>query len=151
MTNTMPVVASAQIPSTPQRVFLRYSTALLVNLVVLNLFAEFWDKVFIESFSYSLLTSVLLLILLKLTLAIEHRLARYFKSRQGKRAKIMHYVSAWLVLVVSKFAILAAVEFALGDALHFTGVLEGVVTFIVVVVVMLVAEEAMVRFYRRLG
>ena len=48
-------------------------------------------------------------------------------------------------------AILAVIEAALGSALRFTGVLAGVVTFIVVVVVMLVAEEAMVRFYRRLG
>ena len=46
---------------------------------------------------------------------------------------------------------LGAIEFAFGDNVLFTGPLHGVVSFIVVVVVMLVAEEFAVRIYRRLG
>ncbi len=151
MTDTVPGVATAEAPPTRQQLFLRYFTAILIDLTVLNLFAEFWDKVFIQSFSYSLLAAILLQVLLKLTLALEHRLARFFKARPGAMAKTMHYVTAWLVLVVSKFAILAAVEFAFADTVVFSGLWHGVPTFIVVIVVMLVAEEAIVRFYRRLG
>ena len=107
MTDTahMPVAASAQIPSTRQRAFNRYSTAFLIYLVVLNLFAEFWDKIFIKSFSYSLLASLILLIMLKATLELEKRVARFFSSKQGTMAKVMRYFSAWLILAGSKFVI----------------------------------------------
>mgnify|MGYP001814183316 CR=1 FL=1 len=95
MTDTahMPVAASAQIPSTRQRAFNRYSTAFLIYLVVLNLFAEFWDRLFIQSFSYSLLASLILVVMLKATLVFEKRVARFFNSRQGTMAKVMRYIT----------------------------------------------------------
>ena len=65
-------------------------------------------------------------------------------------ARVMRYVSAWLILFLSKFVILGAVNFAFGDDIVFSGPYHGVVVFIVIIVVMLVAEELMVRFYRRL-
>ena len=46
---------------------------------------------------------------------------------------------------------LGAINFAFGDAVLFSGPLHGVLAFIAVVVVMLVAEELAVRIYRRLG
>ena len=49
----------------------------------------------------------------------------------------------------------SAVEFpephAFGDRVRFDGVYHGIVTLIVVIIVMLIAEEAIVRLYRRLG
>ena len=42
-------------------------------------------------------------------------------------------------------------DVAFGGAMLFSGVLHGVVTFVVVVVVMLVAEKLIVRFYHWLG
>ncbi len=77
----MPVTAEA--PSNRQRLFVRYFTAILIDLVVLNLFAEYSSKVSIDSFTTSLLAAVLLQILLKLTLAIEHRVAAYFETKPG--------------------------------------------------------------------
>jgi hypothetical protein len=55
--------ASAELPSDRQRVFMRYFTAILIDLVVLNLFVEFSGKVFVDSFSISLLAAVLLQVL----------------------------------------------------------------------------------------
>ena len=43
----MPVTANT--PSNKQRLFMRYFTAILIDLVVLNLFVEYSDKVTIES------------------------------------------------------------------------------------------------------
>ena len=40
---------------------------------------------------------------------------------------------------------------AFGDKVQFGGMWHGIVTLIVVVVVMLIAEEFIVRIYRRLG
>ena len=151
MSMTIPGVASAEPLSTRQALFLRYFTAILIDLVVLNLFAEYWDKVYLSSFSFSLVAAVLLQVLLKATLRLEHRVAEYFNQRPGALAKFLRFFVAWLILFGSKFIILWALEFVVGDEIIFSGAFHGVVAFIVVVMVMLAAEEMMVRFYRRLA
>lgn len=143
--------ASADMPSDNQRRFLRYFTATLIDLVVLGLFNQFWDKVYVDTFTTALLAAVLLQILLKLTIAAEHWVARFFNARSGCFMKFMRFFGAWLVLFGSKFVILEAVSLAFGDNVRFTGALHGLVTLIVVVVVMLLAEELVLRFYRKLA
>ena len=138
-------------PSGRQRAFFRYFTAVLVDLVVLNLFVEYWDHVSAESFTVTLLAAVLLQILLKLTIVLEHRLAAYFNAKRGGFAKFMRFFSAWLVLFGSKFVILEVLTFAFGDGLRFSGPFNGIVALIAVVVAMLVAEAAIVLFYRRMN
>jgi hypothetical protein len=143
--------ASALAPSNRQRLFVRYFTAILIDLTVLNLFDEYSENVEIDSFTVSLFAALLLQLLLKLTLAIEHRVADYFNAKQGGFAKFMRFLSAWLILFGSKFVILEAISFAFGDKVSFYGVLHGLITLIVVLVVMLLAEEIVVRFYRSLA
>lgn len=143
--------ASAEAPSNKQRLFVRYFTAILIDLVVLNLFAEYTNKVLIDSFTMSLLAAVLLQILLKLTIALEHRVAAFFKARPGGFMKFMRFFCAWLILFGSKFVILEAISFAFGQSVRFEGAYHGIVTLIVVVIAMLVAEEAIVRLYRKLS
>lgn len=128
--------------SRKQKLFIRYFTAILVDLTVLNLFDEYWDYVVIESFTISLLAALLLQILLQITIKIEHRIAAYFKSKPGTLAKVLRVVSAWAVLFGSKFAILEAINIAFGDQVLFGGPYHGIVAFIVVIVVMLAAELA---------
>jgi len=138
-------------PSNRQRAFLRYFTAVLVDLVVLNLFVEHWEYVSADSFTTTLLAAVVLQVLLKLTIVLEHRLAAYFNAKQGGFAKFMRFFSAWLVLFGSKFVILEALVFAFGDSLSFGGPLHGIVALIVVIIAMLAAEAAIVMLYRRLA
>lgn len=137
-------------PTPRQRAFFRYMTATLVDLVVLGLFAEYWEYVRVDSFTIMLLAAALLQLLLKLTIALEHRVAAYFKARPGGFAKFMRYFTAWLILFGSKFVILEAVVLAFGGRLSFGGPFHGVVALIVVVVVMLVVEVILVKFYRSL-
>ena len=134
-----------------QRLFLRYYTGVLIDLVVLSLFDEYSDKVWVSSFTIALLAAVLLQILLKATIAVEHRVAAYFNSKSGGFMKFMRYFCAWLVLFGSKFVILEALSFAFGESVKFEGALHGLVWLIIVVVVMLLAEELMVRVYRKLA
>ena len=134
-----------------QRLFVRYLVAVLIDLTVLNLFDEFWDLVTIDPFSISVLAAILLQVLLKVTLVFEHKVAAYFNAMSGGFARFMRFFTAWLILFGSKFVMLGAIDFAFGDDVLFAGPLHGVVAFIVVVVVMLAAEEVAVRIYRRLG
>jgi hypothetical protein len=142
---------SADVPSDRQRVFLRYFSAILIDLVVLNLFAEYSENVYVSSFTVSLMAAVLLAVLLKLTLVVEHAVAVYFKKKSGSFMTFMRYFCAWLVLFGSKFVILEALALSFGDSVRFEGRFHGIVVLIIVVVTMLVAEEAIVRFFRRLN
>src|SRR5215207_7944432 len=103
-------------PSPRQRAFSRYLTATLVDLVVLNLFIEYWPQwVSANAFTTTLLAAVLLQVLLKLTIALEHRVAAFFNARQGGFAKFMRYFTAWLILFGSKFVILEALDIVFSD------------------------------------
>ncbi len=144
-------VASAETPTTAQRLFLRYFTAILVDLVVLGMFAQYWDRVHVDAFSTALLAALILQILLKLTMALEHSVAGFWKKKSGGGAKLGRILSAWGILFGSKFVILYALDFTFSEAVHFDGALHGVVPLILVLVVMLAAEEAIVRVYRALG
>lgn len=146
-----PEVASANAPSNNQQLFLRYFTAILIDLVVLSLFAEYWSLVTIDSFTVAFLAAVLLQLLLKLTLLVEHRVAGLFKGKPGAMAKFLRVFCAWLILFSSKFVILFAIDFVFGNAVLFGGPFHGVVVFIAVVVTILASEELVVRFYRSLA
>ena len=143
--------ASAETPSDAQRLFLRYFTGILIDLVVLNLFDEYSDQVTVSGFTVSLGAALVLQLLLKATIALEHRVAAYFKARPGKFMTFMRWFTAWLILFGSKFVILEALAQVFGTSVHFEGAFHGVIVLIIVVVVMLLAEELVVRFYRRLA
>ena len=133
-----------------QLLFFRYTFAVLVDLTVLNLFNEYWDYVYIKYFSVSLLAAILLQLLLKVTIAIEHRVASYFK-KPGLRAKILRGLSGWTILFVSKLIILEAINFSFGDSVVFSGPVHGLVAFIIVVIAIIIAEQAMLWVYRSLA
>src|SRR4029079_1305356 len=122
--------ATAEGPTDSQRLFVRYFTAILIDLLVLNLFVEYSKKVSVDSFTTSLLAAVLLQILLKVTIAIEHRVGAYFKARPGGLMKFLRYFCAWLVLFGSKFVILEALSFAFGDNARFGARLHRMLTLI---------------------
>ncbi|HVJ71838.1 MAG TPA: hypothetical protein VM531_10095 [Sphingomicrobium sp.] len=143
--------ATAQPPSDRQRLFLLYFTGTLIDLVVLGLFDEFSEKVWVESFSIALLAAVVLQILLKVTIAIEHKVIAYMKQFPGKWMTALRYFVAWLILFGSKFVILEALTMTFGEQVRFEGPLHGVVWLIIVVVTMVVAEELVVRLFRKLA
>ena len=145
----MPV--AAKVYSDRQRLFMLYFVGALIDLVVLGLFEEYTDKVHVDSFSVMVLAAVLLQFLLKGTIAVEHWVASHFKGKAGGWMKFLRFFCAWLVLFGSKFVILEALDLAFGDSVQFEGVLHGIVWLIIVVVTMVIVEELVVRFYRKLA
>ena len=131
--------------------FGRYFMGVLTDLVVLNLFAQYWDRVHVESFTISLLTAVLLQLLLQATLQLEHTVGAWFEARQGAAWKAARFLSAWAILFGSKFVMLGAISYFMGDAVHFDGPMHGAGPFIWMVIGMLFAEELITRIHRSLG
>ncbi|MEM8844016.1 MAG: hypothetical protein AAGB35_03145 [Pseudomonadota bacterium] len=136
--------------SRKQLLFLRYFTAFLIDLVVLNIFAEYWGYVSIYSFTISLFAAALLQLLLQLTLRIEEYCAHQINKIKSKWTTAYRILSAWGILFLSKFIILGAINFLFGEDIVFSGPLHGVVAFIIVIIVMVAAEQIIIRFYRAL-
>ena len=134
-----------------QQLFFKYTFFVLIDLTVLNLFNEYWDYVFIEFFSVSLLAALLLQVLLQVTIAIEHRVAEFFKGTPGLKAKILRGLSTWAILFGSKLAILEAINISFGDSVLFGGPVHGVIAFIIVVIAIIIAEQFFMWIYRSLA
>ena len=60
-----------------------------------------------------LLAAIVLQLLLKGTIAVEHRVASHFKGKAGGWMEGLRFFCAWLVLFGSKFVILEALDFRL--------------------------------------
>ena len=137
--------------SPKQRLFLLFLFGTLIDLVVLNIFAEFWDRVIVASFSVSLLVALVLQLLLKLTLKLEHKVAAYFKSKEGVFARVQRFLAAWLILFLSKFVILGVINFFFSSHIAFLGPHHGILAFLLVVIAMVAVEELVYRLYRSLS
>ena len=133
--------APGSTPTVRQRIFTRYLVAILVDLLVLNLFAEYWQRVEVSSFSVTLLAAVIMQLLLQATFVIEHVVAARFAGREGIQWQALRWISAWLILFLSKLIMLWSINLALGDSIRFLGPHHGVLAFITVIVAMVSAEE----------
>jgi len=143
--------ASASIPSDRQRLFVLFFVGTLIDLVVLCLFNEHSDKVYVESFTIALLAAVVLQALLKITIVCEHRVLALFKDKRGAAWMALKFFVAWLILFGSKFVILEGLSFVFGHQVKFEGIFHGIVWLIIVVVTMVVVEELAARLYRKLA
>ena len=151
MTSEALMPRSAVAPSDRQRTFARYYTGALIDLVILGLFNEYSDKVHVYDFTTLVLASILLQFMLKWTIIAEHHVLSYFAGKTGFAWKALKLFVAWLILFGSKFVILEALSLAFGDLVQFHGLFHGIVWLIIVVVIMLVGEETVARFYRKLA
>ena len=140
--------ATTEIPNLRQRYFARHIIGILMDYTVLNLFNEYSDSVSVASYSWALIAAILLQVLLMPTVAVERQIAGHFNEKQGEFMKVVRFVVAWLVPLVSKSAILGVIAVLFGDKVRFEGMLNGAVPLIIVVVTMILLEELLVRMVR---
>lgn len=111
---------------------------LLVYVVVLNLFTEYFPQVISESFTLSLLTAVLLKGMLELVRLAKTRVLTRFRRADGPRAKVVAALLLWAVAFSSKFVVLELVNLVFGDRVS----LGGFFSVTLLVVVLLLARAA---------
>ena len=127
-----------------QRLIVRYLIILLIDLIVLNLFVEYLDSMTIDSFSITLLTVIVMAILLRITMFIEHKAAEYIASKNIKGGKYIRGFVAWAILFGSKFIILWIIDIKFGNHVEF----DGVIPFIIMLFTMLIAEGLFARLIK---
>ncbi len=134
-----------------QQLFLKYTLLVLLDLTTLNLFNQYWDYVYIETFTVSLLTAVLLQLLMQAAIRLEAYVAeRFFADKTNTKAKVARGVSAWAIIFISKLVILEVINLSFGESVVFTGPMDGVVSFLVVVLVIILVEQIAIQIYRSL-
>ena len=130
-----------------QQRFASWTADVLVYIIVLNLFVEFVDTIVIDSFWISILTAVLLKLLLDAVIGVEHRVAAFFRAREGGVNKALGLVSVFAILFFSKFLILEAVNFVFGDHVE----LGHFVEIVALIVAMMLTRRLVQAVYERLG
>jgi len=126
-----------------QRLINRYLIVLLIDLIILNLFVEYWDRMTIDSFSIALLTAFVMQILLRFTMLIEHKIGGVIAGKNIKGGKFIRGFVAWAILFGSKFLILYIIDIAFGDKVEFS-----TIPFIIMLFTMLIFEALAERFVK---
>lgn len=124
-----------------------WTMTLLAYIVVLNLFEEYVGNVVIDSFTISILTSIVLLVILVIVQRFEQRVHGWFAAREGTVYRVLGSISVVAILFVSKLIILEVVDLIFGEHVdlgHFVEVL-------VLVLLLILAQKAIVFVWKALG
>jgi hypothetical protein len=113
----------------------------LVYVVVLNLFVEYFPQVLTETFTLSLLTAVLLKGVLEVVVAAKNRVKARLRAASTLSGKVIAAVMLWAVLFGSKFLVLEAVNLVFGDSVS----LGGFFSVTLLILVLLLARAAVQR------
>ena len=140
-------VARLRTTTPSQERFVSWVVDVLIYVVVLNLFIEYVPTVITESFTVSILTALLIKLLLVAIAGVEHRIALWFRDREGPLWRALGLASVFGILFLSKFVILEAVDLVFGDRVE----LGGFVEIVTLIVAMILARIAVDLIYQRLG
>jgi hypothetical protein len=119
----------------------------LVYGAVLNLFDEYVDSVVIDSFTVSLLTAVVMKGLIDVIQFLIDALKDHFREKEGPADRAIMVALAWVILFLSKFAILWIVDIIFEDDVDLGGFLE----VLIIVLVMMVARRLGAAVFEHLG
>jgi len=127
-----------------QGVFISWVTDILVYIIVLNLFDEFFnDHIHFGSFWISILAAILFKILLVIVGKVEHRVHHSLKSGGHEIAAL---VGAYLVLFFGKLAIIRIIN-SLFEEVHMHGLLYEVA----MILTMIIASIVIWKIFDALG
>lgn len=149
--NTPLIDDGSRVVNSTQRLYLSYLVATLLYLTIINILDEYWDWVSIDSFSISMLVSILLVVGLAFFMKMESKTAAYFKAQTGTRPKVLRGITSYIILVGGKFALMGVIAVLFGDLVNFTGPWSGAVSFIVVVTAVLIADGVANKVFTSLG
>ncbi len=130
-----------------QQLFTEMVIGTLVYSVVLGFFDDYTKILYTRSYSVTFAAAIVLQVLTYLTLGIEKHVARWFKQRTGKLAKVGLYVTVWLILLLSKFIFLEVIDFVFGQSVE----ISGFIGLILIVLSMTVFKGLIDYAYNRLA
>ena len=139
-----------RIVNNSQRLFLVYIICILVDMTIINIYAEFTHSVYVESFSITIFIAIFLQLFIVLTRHAEHELTIFFGDRKSYLTKIKYFLSLWALLFFSKVLMLHGANLIFGDKLNFYGMFDGLLAFIILIFSFLLGEYLLTHIYRLL-
>ena len=133
-----------------QRLFLVYIICILVDMTILNIFAEFSHSVYVESFSITIFIAIFLQLFIVLTKYAEHKLSNFFGDKKNYLTKIMYFLALWALLFFSKVLMLHGANLIFGDKINFYGMFDGLLAFIIIIFSFLLGECLLTKIYHAL-
>ena len=131
-----------------QRLFLIFTLFVLADLAVINLFDEYASNYFhISSFTASIVMAVILQILIVITIKIEHKIADFFKGKEGVINLILRILVTWALLFGSKIIMMKIVDLILGDKIEYYGPYHGLGAFVLIIIGMIIAENLLKKVF----
>lgn len=112
---------SATVFNRHQMVFQELFIGTLIYASVLGLFNDYTSIVYAKSFSTILLASILLEILTFLAFKLKSAIIAWLKPRHGVVYKVAMFFCVWLVMLLSKFVFIAAIDMTFGSAINING------------------------------
>lgn len=104
-----------------QLLFKELFVGTLIYAVILGFFNDYTSMVYAKSFSTIFLASIVLETLTYLTLLLKSRIMSWLKSKQGAGYRALMFFSVWLVLFLSKFVFIWAIDVTFGDTMNING------------------------------
>ncbi len=138
---------SDEITITKTARFISWVSAVLLDIVVLNLFVEYVHTIVIDSFAIWVLTALLMKLAIDAVKGLEHRVANYFRSKQGLVWRALGLISVFSILFLSKFVILELVNIVFGDHVQLGHFIE----IVAIILTMLVGSALLRLVFRQLG
>ena len=131
-----------------QRLFLMFTLFVLADLTIINLFDEYASNYFhISSFTASIVMAVILQILLVITIKIEHKIADFFKGKEGVMNLILRILVTWALLFGSKIIMMKIVDLILGNKIEYYGPYHGLGAFVLIIIGMIIAENLLKKVF----
>ena len=106
---------------TKQKLYRSIVLGTLIYSVVLGFFNDYTDILYTASYSTTFLMALLMQCMVFPTLLLKKRIAKWFRSRDGKYARFGMVFAVWLVMFSSKFVFLAAIDLVFGEAVSISG------------------------------
>ena len=139
-----------RIVNNSQRLYLVYIICILVDMTILNIYAEFSHSVYVESFSITIFIAIFLQLFIVLTKQVEHKLSKFFGDKKSYLTKIKYFLSLWGLLFLSKVLMLQGANLIFGDKINFYGMFDGLLAFIILIFSFLLGEYLLTHIYRLL-
>jgi len=134
-----------------QRLFLVYLICILVDMTILNVFAEHTHSIYVESFSISIFIAIFLQLLIVLTKHAEHKLSQFFGTKKSFFMKLKYFFALWALLFFSKVIMLHGANLIFGDKINFYGMFDGLLAFIILIFSFLLGEYLLTKIYHALA
>lgn len=139
--------SSTAVFNSRQLLFKELFVGTLIYAVVLGLFNDYTSIVYAKSFSTILLTAITLEILTCLAFQLKSQIIVWLKSREGVLYLVLMFFCVWLVMFLSKFVFVWAIDMIFDNNMNINGFFGVLLVVLCVTIIHKIADI----LFKRLG